>query len=99
MIAMSRSVTPAVLPGDLMARLAGALRLVGTEATESFADPAARRAMETVEVLVTGWSCPPLTAEVLDAAPKLRAVVHAAGSVKGHVGPEVFARGIVVSSA
>ncbi|MER7007278.1 hydroxyacid dehydrogenase [Dactylosporangium sp. NPDC000555] len=99
MIAMSRAVTSTVLPGDLMARLAGVLRLVGTEAMESFDDPAARRGMETVEVLVTGWSCPPLTAEVLDTAPKLRAVVHAAGSVKGHVGPEVFARGIVVSSA
>jgi phosphoglycerate dehydrogenase-like enzyme len=99
MIAMSRSVTSAVLPGDLMARLADALLLVGIEATESFDDPAARRGMETVEVLVTGWSCPPLTADVLDAAPKLRAVVHAAGTVKGHVGPEVFARGIVVSSA
>ncbi len=34
-----------------------------------------------------------------DAAPLLKAVVHAAGSVKGHVTPEVFARGIVVSSA
>ena len=33
------------------------------------------------------------------AVPKLRAIVHAAGTVKGHVGPAVFARGIVVSSA
>lgn len=99
MIAMSRSVTSAVLPADLMDRLAGALRLVGTEATESFDDPVVRRGMKTVEVLVTGWSCPPLTAEVLDAAPKLRAVVHAAGTVKSHIGPEVFTRGIVVSSA
>lgn len=99
MIAMSRSVRSTVLPGDLMARLAEALRLFGTEPMESFDDPVARRGMETVEVLVTGWSCPPLTVSVLDAAPKLRAVVHAAGSVKAHVGMEVFARGIVVSSA
>lgn len=99
MIAMSRSVAPAVLPGDLLSRLAGALCLVGTEATESFDDPAARTSLASVEVLVTGWSCPPLTARVLDAAPRLRAVVHAAGSVKAHVGPDVFARGIAVSSA
>ncbi|UWP80028.1 hydroxyacid dehydrogenase [Dactylosporangium fulvum] len=82
-----------------MARLAGVLRLVGTEAVETFDDPVVRRGMETVEVLITGWSCPPLTAEVLDATPRLRAVMHAAGSVKAHVCPEVFARGVVVSSA
>jgi len=99
MIAMSRSVAPAVLPDDLLSRLAGALRLVGREATESFDDPAVRASLAQVEVLVTGWSCPPLTPQALDAAPRLRAVVHAAGSIKAHVGPEVFARGIAVSSA
>jgi len=96
MIAMSRGVLPGVLPEDLMSRLNNALLLVPRQAVETF------ESLETlgaVEVLVTGWSCPPLTPRVLDAAPKLRAVVHAAGSVKGHVGPEVFARGIAVSSA
>ncbi|MFF4220919.1 hydroxyacid dehydrogenase [Streptomyces nondiastaticus] len=52
-----------------------------------------------VEVLVTGWGCPPLTKAVLDRAPRLRAVVHAAGSVKWLVTEEVWERGIVVSSA
>ncbi|HTJ35924.1 MAG TPA: hydroxyacid dehydrogenase [Dactylosporangium sp.] len=96
LLAMSRKVVPAVLPGDLMARLAGTLRLVRPDPVEDFGDPAV---LAGVEVLVTGWLCPPLTPAVLDAAPRLRAVVHAAGSVKGHVGPEVFARGIAVSSA
>jgi phosphoglycerate dehydrogenase-like enzyme len=99
LIAMSRSVASAVLPEDLLIQLAGALSLVATEATESFDDPDARASLAPVEILVTGWSCPPLTAQVLDAAPRLRAVVHAAGSIKAHVGPEVFARGIAVSSA
>lgn len=99
LIAMSRSVVSAVLPGDLLRRLADALHLVGTDASESFDDPVVRSSLASVEVLVTGWACPPLTAQVLDAAPRLRAVVHAAGSIKAHVGPEVFARGIAVSSA
>jgi phosphoglycerate dehydrogenase-like enzyme len=99
LIAMSRSVAPAVLPGDLLLRLAAALRLVGTDPAESFDDPAVRANLASIEILVTGWACPPLTAQVLDAAPRLRAVVHAAGSIKTHVGPEVFARGIAVSSA
>ncbi|HEX4723682.1 MAG TPA: hydroxyacid dehydrogenase [Pseudonocardiaceae bacterium] len=52
-----------------------------------------------VDVLITGWGCPPIDAAVLAAAPRLRAVIHAAGTVKGHVGAAVFERGIVVSSA
>ena len=96
---MSRTVAPAVLPADLLSRLAGTLCLVGMDPTESFDDPAVHASLASVEILVTGWSCPPLTASVLDAAPRLRVVVHAAGSVKAHVGPEVFARGIAVSSA
>jgi phosphoglycerate dehydrogenase-like enzyme len=52
-----------------------------------------------VEVLVTGWGCPRIDADVLARAPRLRAVVHAAGSVKGHVDPAVFDRGVIVSSA
>jgi phosphoglycerate dehydrogenase-like enzyme len=52
-----------------------------------------------VEVLITGWGCPIVDNRILDAAPKLRAILHAAGSVKGHLSREVWERGIVVSSA
>jgi phosphoglycerate dehydrogenase-like enzyme len=99
LIAMSRSVAPAVLPPDLRARITDAVRLATDEPAENFDDGNARELLGSVEILLTGWSCPPLTTRVLDAAPRLRAVIHAAGTVKGHVGPEVFARGIAVSSA
>ncbi|MFC1419740.1 hydroxyacid dehydrogenase [Streptacidiphilus cavernicola] len=61
--------------------------------------PAARTALATAEVLVTGWGCPPLDESVLAAAPRLRAVVHTAGSVKGHVTEACWQRGIQVTSA
>ncbi|MFB9677762.1 hydroxyacid dehydrogenase [Streptosporangium vulgare] len=64
-----------------------------------FGTDEARARLERAEVLVTGWGCPPIDEPVLRRAPRLRAVVHAAGSVKGHVGQAVFARGIAVSSA
>jgi phosphoglycerate dehydrogenase-like enzyme len=51
------------------------------------------------EILVTGWGCPPITAAVLEAAPRLAAVVHTGGSVKAHVTEACWARGVVVSSA
>src|SRR5919197_1284720 len=45
--------------------------------------PEAATALKSAEVLLTCWGCPPLTEDVLRAAPNLRAVIHAAGSVKG----------------
>ncbi|MFD9568598.1 hydroxyacid dehydrogenase [Streptomyces sp. NPDC059982] len=51
------------------------------------------------EVLFTGWGCPPLNEEALRRMPRLRAVVHAAGSVKHHVTEACWKRGLLVSSA
>lgn len=61
--------------------------------------PAQSAALAEAEVLFTHWGCPQITEEVLDLMPKLRAVVHAAGSVKHHVSEAVWRRDIVVSSA
>jgi phosphoglycerate dehydrogenase-like enzyme len=52
-----------------------------------------------VELLLTGWGSPPVDEAALAAAPALRAIVHAAGSVKSRVTPACWARGILVSSA
>ncbi|MFB7633982.1 hydroxyacid dehydrogenase [Streptomyces sp. NPDC056149] len=62
-------------------------------------DPEVAAALAEAEVLLTCWGAPPLTAEVLAAAPRLRAVVHAAGSVKQLVTAACWERGIAVSSA
>jgi len=52
-----------------------------------------------IEVLLTGWGSPRVDAAALASMPRLRAIVHSAGSVRPVVGPEVFEHGIVVSSA
>ncbi|MEU6057638.1 hydroxyacid dehydrogenase [Streptomyces sp. NPDC047097] len=61
--------------------------------------PRVAAALAEAEVLLTCWGATPLTADVLDRAPRLRAVVHAAGSVKHHVTEACWERGIVVTSA
>ncbi|WP_285475388.1 hydroxyacid dehydrogenase [Actinoplanes sp. NBRC 101535] len=66
---------------------------------ERFDTPSIRHALADTEVLITGWGCPPLDAVTLAAAPRLRAVVHAAGSVKSHVTQACWDRGLLVSSA
>ncbi len=55
--------------------------------------------LERVEVILSGWGCPRIDESVLDRAPHLRAIVHAAGSIKGHVDAACWERGIRVSSA
>ncbi|WP_425246970.1 hydroxyacid dehydrogenase [Streptomyces sp. NEAU-NA10] len=56
-------------------------------------------ALGRAEVLVTGWGCPHLGAETLAAAPRLRAVLHADGSVRHLVGEPFWERGLTLSSA
>lgn len=63
------------------------------------ATPEAAGLLAEAEVLLTCWGAPSIDAAVLAAAPRLRAVVHAAGSVRGIVTPACWDRGIAVSTA
>lgn len=100
-VAMGEDELPVVMPPDLRARLS---ELTGREVRaipvgdglRLLAGPAG---LGDVDILVTGWGCPPLTKAVLETAPRLRAVIHAAGSVKQLVTEAVWERRIVVSSA
>lgn len=58
-----------------------------------------RERLARAEVLLSSWGAPALTSQRLAAAPRLRAVLHGADSVRDLVGPEVWQRGIRVTSA
>lgn len=57
------------------------------------------RILRDAEVLLTGWGAPRIGAAELDLMPRLRAIVHAGGTIKTFLDPSVLARGIAVSSA
>ncbi|NNH08976.1 hydroxyacid dehydrogenase [Cellulomonas fimi] len=59
----------------------------------------ARRRIAEAEVLLTSWGAPTLTPERVAAAPRLRAVLHCAGSVRGLVSDAVWERDLLVTSA
>lgn len=80
-------------------RVRAAGRLLSETPLESFDELADRRTLAQAEILVTGWGTPVLDSTVLDAAPRLRAIVHAAGSVKHHVTRACWERGVAVTSA
>lgn len=94
-LAMAPDIVDLVLPAPLRARLAS-LTDVHPEIVTGWDGC---RAPADADILFTGWGCPVLDAAALDRVPRLSAVIHAAGSVKHHVRPEVWERGIAVSSA
>jgi len=99
LFAMSPENVPLVFPPEVLARLRALVDIDPAIVAEDFTDPRIAEVLARTEILVTGWGCPRLDAAVLDAAPKLRAVLHSAGSVKGFATPEIWRRGIAVSSA
>ncbi|MFH8369917.1 hydroxyacid dehydrogenase [Streptomyces sp. NPDC018031] len=88
---------PRLFPGPLLDRLAGSVRVPRRAgplpAAADGVDPA------EAELVITGWGCAPLTAGVLAGLPRVRTVLHAAGSVKAHVTEACWDRGLVVCSA
>jgi phosphoglycerate dehydrogenase-like enzyme len=90
---------PLLFPAPVRRRIAELVDAGAELVVDRFDDPRIAGRLADVEVLITGWGCPPLDEAVLAAAPKLRAVLHAAGSVKPLATAGVWDRGIIVCSA
>ncbi|MEV3860142.1 hydroxyacid dehydrogenase [Streptomyces sp. NPDC050095] len=99
LLAMSAETLAAVYPPDLLDRLGRTVDVDRALLVRDFTGPRVRAALAETEILLTGWGSPIVDADVLDAAPRLRAVLHAAGSVKGIMAPGWWDRGLVVSSS
>lgn len=98
-LAMSQDAARAVLDPASLDALARICDLAPLPVLHDLSTPRAHEVLADVDLLVTGWGCPELDASVLRAAPRLRAVAHTAGSVRGHVTDACWERGIEVSSA
>ncbi|MFC8759909.1 hydroxyacid dehydrogenase [Streptomyces sp. NPDC057193] len=96
---MHPRLTPQLIDVGTLARLTQLADLDAELVLDDFTTPEALAALAETEVLVTSWGCPVLDEAVLAAAPRLRAVIHAAGSVKHHVTDACWERGIQVTSA
>lgn len=53
----------------------------------------------SAEVILTSWGSPSITEEMLEQAPRLRMIGHAAGTVKGRIPSAAFAKGVEIYSA
>ncbi len=51
------------------------------------------------DVVITSWHTPPLTGAMLDQAPRLKLILHAAGSVRHLLPPDFWGRGIRLATS
>lgn len=91
--------TQKVFAENQLARLDELCRVLDWAPLQDFSEPHARKILADAEILVTGWGCARIDRATLAAAPKLRLIAHAAGTVKNFVDPEVYEAGIVVTNA
>ena len=97
--AMAADKTKFVFDEQALARLAAHCDVVRGAPLEEFASPEARAVLGQIDVLITGWGCPNINAEVIRAAPRLQMIAHAAGTVKYMLDAAVYDAGIVVTHA
>ena len=98
-LAMAPALTPDLFTPEHHARLATLAELPDPQPLTRFDDARAAPLLARAEILLTAWGSPRIDAAVLARAPRLAAIIHAAGTVKGHVDPLCFERGVRVSSA
>jgi phosphoglycerate dehydrogenase-like enzyme len=97
--AMNSEHVPQLFPPPLMERVRALADVDPDLVAERFDDPRVKARMRDTEVLITGWGCPPLDGPALRGAPRLRAVLHAAGTVKPFMTAAAWRRGLTVTSA
>ncbi|MET8340851.1 hydroxyacid dehydrogenase [Streptosporangium canum] len=99
LLAMSPDLPARLFDPPALERMARIAKVDTTLVIDDLTLPRGRAALAEAEVLLTSWGAPLLDQEALRGAPNLRAVVHAAGSIKHHVTAACWERGLAVSSA
>lgn len=89
----------AIFPEAVRADLEGFASVRYNELGRNLTEEEVLARVSDVDACITTWGSPRFTPEVVAAAPRLKIIAHAAGTVKPFVSEPVFARGIVVTSA
>ncbi len=89
----------AIFPDAVRADLEGFASARYNDLGRDLTEDELRARVSDVDACITTWGSPRFTPNVVAAAPRLKIVAHAAGTVRPFVSDAVFARGIVVTSA
>ena len=97
LVAIPEPLRSRILPSSLVEQLRATAPVAVAPTPDDLLAGDTHALLAEAQVLVTGWGSDLVDAEVLAAAPRLRAVVHTAGSVRPVVTRDVYARGVAVS--
>ncbi len=98
LVAIPEPLRSRILPSPLVEQLRAIAPVAVAPTPDDLLAGDTRDLLAEAQVLVTGWGSDLVDADVLAAAPRLRAVVHTGGSVRPVVTRDVYARDIAVSS-
>lgn len=98
LVVMAGDVFERQFDAERLARLKRLARVPEPVWADDLDDPALAGRLRDVEVLLTGWGAPRLDARTLDRMPRLRAMLHCAGTIRPQVTDEFWLRGIRASS-
>ena len=98
-LAMAASKTRFVFSDAALDRLGRTCDILTPAPLEDLSTPDARVVLQNTDILVTGWGSPFISRDLISAAPNLKLIAHAAGTVKYHLDPVVFDAGIAVTNA
>lgn len=98
-LALISALAPEMILDEHLERLSALCEVPDARPLVRFDEPRADALLAEAEILLTGWGCPPLDSVVLARMPRLRALFHAAGTIRNHVTDACWERGLVVSAA
>ncbi len=98
-LAMVPHFTAHLFTPALLERLQRLCDVPDPEPLTTFEEPRAATLLPRAEILLTSWGCPHVGRRALERAPRLRAIVHAAGTVKDFITDACWERGLLVTSA
>jgi len=96
---MAGQLVPRAFEPELWDRLAAVCEIPDRAPLTDFTGPRAQALLPRCEVLLAHWGCPPIDERVLAAAPALKLVAYAGGSVRPIASPPLWASGVTVTSA
>ncbi|WNQ11376.1 hydroxyacid dehydrogenase [Paenibacillus aurantius] len=94
-----KDVREKVFQQDHLEQLRSIGEVVLNEASGNPSEEQTSELLKGADIAITSWGCGPMTERVLSSAPNLKLVLHAAGTVKPIVTPELWERGVRVSNA
>ncbi|NLN77439.1 MAG: hydroxyacid dehydrogenase [Armatimonadetes bacterium] len=88
-----------IFQADIMSDLESSAEVIHNELGRAFTTAEVAERAADCDAVITSWGSAAIDMSVVEAAPKLRIISHAAGSIKHLFGEEIFEAGVTITNA